>query len=411
MVAALAVGALATAANGHAHPPAAAAPLGQPQTLHDPSGQAMAAFLRAKADPSRRAVVAFYGASHTAADLLTGELRRNWQSGRDAGHGFLLPAKWNLGYRHQDVQVAATAGWQIHRHLRIQGDAVGDYGYAGLRMCADNVADAAEVSTTVANPLGRAIDHLELWVRMQPDGGDLAVDIDGATATVTTKGAAKVQRMSYDLRDGPHRLKVHPAGNGPVCIDGVVAERGKAGVVVDQLGIPGMTAGIQLHWQYEPWAEQVRWRDPALIVLAYGTNDVSEPDETAAHYLDTWRKVLGRIRKAAPQASCLLVGPTDRLTKAGRQWQPLPHTPMVISVQRQAAAEFGCAHFDAQAAMGGPGSMARWVEAGLATRDHVHLTADGYRRLAQLLESAIERPAAPPSTGKPASVHGNATSK
>ena len=44
---------------------------------------------------------------------------------------------------------------------------------------------------------------------------------------------------------------------------------------------------------------------------------------------------------------------------------------------------------DAQAAMGGPGSIRRWKRAGRARGDFVHLTRDGYGALADALFSAL----------------------
>ena len=62
-----------------------------------------------------------------------------------------------------------------------------------------------------------------------------------------------------------------------------------------------------------------------------------------------------------------------------------PRIDAVIAVQKRVAAEYGCAFWDAFAAMGGSGSMVRWVANGLAGRDHVHLTRSGYELLADRL--------------------------
>ena len=45
----------------------------------------------------------------------------------------------------------------------------------------------------------------------------------------------------------------------------------------------------------------------------------------------------------------------------------------------------GCAYWDQQAAMGGPGAMTRWVRAGLANYDYVHFSGLGYKKLADML--------------------------
>jgi lysophospholipase L1-like esterase len=52
---------------------------------------------------------------------------------------------------------------------------------------------------------------------------------------------------------------------------------------------------------------------------------------------------------------------------------------------RKAALRAGCAYWDQQAAMGGRGSMTRWVWAGLAKYDYQHFTSLGYKKLADML--------------------------
>ncbi len=346
--------------------------------------------------------IAFYGASHTAADLWTGELRRRLQ-GRygDAGHGFVLPARWNLGYRHQDIATDATPTWAIVRHLKVQGPAVGDHGLAGFRMESTSAADWAEIRTTTSSAQGRSADRLELWYRTCSDCGDVNIELDGAAQVLTGRGPAAVVRKSWTVPEGPHTLRLTPMGNGKVGIDGAVFERSKGGVVVDQLGIPGMQAEIHLHWAEAAWAQQLGWRSPDLVVFAYGTNDIADPQNDDASYLAVWQRVLARVRKAAPQAACLIVGPSDRLHREGRKWVGFARTAAVIEVQRKAATAAGCGHWDAQAAMGGPGAMRRWVGAGLGTPDRVHLSRDGYTRLAALFDHALHGGLAVGATHRP----------
>lgn len=365
--------------------------------VRDPGGHALDAFraaLKRVGKHKGQARLAIYGASHTAADLWTGELRRRLQDRYgDAGHGFVFPIRWNVGYRHQDLQVESSRGWLVWRHKKDDPQPIGDFGYAGLAATSADPADEAVVRTTVDNEHGRLASRLELWVRTAPDGGTLLVDVDGKVekiATVSDKPQAAFH--VWKVRDGAHTLRIAPAGDGPVTIYGMVMERAVSGVIVDQLGIPGMRADIQLHWQEDTWRDQIRRRHPDLVVLAYGTNDVGDDDEPIETYADTWRKVLTRLKTAVPQASCLLVGPTDRLGKdALGHKRTLPRTEAVIATQQKIAAEFGCGHWDAQAAMGGPGSMTAWRKAKLAATDDVHLDRAGYAWLAELFEAALLR--------------------
>lgn len=382
-------------ARGPLPPPAAQGRPGVPVLVDDASGQAMKPWHDALRRAQRRkgqARIAFYGASHTAADLWTGQLRRLLQDRfGDAGHGFVFPARWNIGYRHQDI-VTSAKGWAVARHKQVNVDPTGDYGLAGLTMTSADPTDWAEVRSTADNEHGRKFSRLELWFRSAPDGGDLIVEVDGKRRVVATRGDGTAQVASWKLADTSHVVRMHPAGNGPVVLFGLNVDRTAPGVVVDQLGIPGMRADIHLRWHEPNWARMLTARKPDLVVLAYGTNEVADEAEPIEAYRDTWRKVLKRVRSAAPEAACLLVGPTDRLSKdlAGVK-TTLPRTPAVIAAQKQVAAELGCAHWDAFAAMGGAGSMLAWQTAGLASVDDVHLTRNGYPWLAELLHYALLR--------------------
>lgn len=376
------------------HPPVEVvrAPLGQLQPIYDPGGRALEPWHAALArvlEHKATARIAFYGASHTAADLWTGELRRRLQDRYgDGGHGFALPTRFNPGYRHQDLVVESSKGWQVLRHRRDDGAAIGSYGLAGMVMLSADPTEWAEVRTTQDNPHGRRYDRLQVWVAPQPGGGHWWLDLDGQRHVLDGSQAA-ARLKNWDLADTGHQLRLQPAGDGPVGLFGIVMERSAGGVVIDQLGIPGMRAEIHLHWQEQVWAEQLARRAPDLVVLAYGTNDVGDP-QSPADYAAEWQRVLQRVRTAAPQAACVIVGPSDRLAKdAHGHWQPFARTPEVIDVQKRVAAQVGCGHWDAVAVMGGQGSMDRWRRAGLAARDGVHLNRAGYTRLAELFDAAL----------------------
>ena len=47
------------------------------------------------------------------------------------------------------------------------------------------------------------------------------------------------------------------------------------------------------------------------MVLAYGTNEALEPSLTDAQYERKLVDLLGRVARATPTASCLLLGPPD----------------------------------------------------------------------------------------------------
>jgi hypothetical protein len=110
--------------------------------------------------------------------------------------------------------------------------------------------------------------------------------------------------------------------------------------------------------------------------------------------LDRYRALvgesLGRLRRAAPESSCLVLGPIDRRWRTTDGAWP-GSLEQVIQRQRQAAADAGCAFWDQRAAMGGAGSMATWMvpRPRWTQKDGVHLSGRGYDALAGALIEAL----------------------
>jgi hypothetical protein len=69
----------------------------------------------------------------------------------------------------------------------------------------------------------------------------------------------------------------------------------------------------------------------------------------------------------------------------------MPVIPAIVSEQRKAALEVGCAFFDTYQAMGGPGSMAVWVERGLGQADLTHPTGVGSEVIGNWIFRALMR--------------------
>jgi lysophospholipase L1-like esterase len=138
------------------------------------------------------------------------------------------------------------------------------------------------------------------------------------------------------------------------------------------------------------WAEQLALRNPALVILQYGTN------ETVAGVLDpeyekTSLKIVDEIKAGAPDASILICAPLDRAEKAGQKMRTMPIVRKLVAAQRSIAHEEKVAFWNTFEAMGGEGAMDAWVHASpqLATWDLTHPTADGAEKLGEMLFAAI----------------------
>lgn len=358
--------------------------------IEDPSSHALDAFhksLRRTSKGVDQTRILQFGASHTECDLFTGYLRRYLQSRfGDAGHGYLMPARPWKGYRHEDLRLDSSDGWVVDKALGSSSREDGLYGLGVFSCASGSPDDWGFFATSTSSPFGRSASRFEIFFLEQPGGGRFEITVDGAPYTsVSTYGAGTdFGTFVGRLEDGPHEIALRPLGDGEVRLLGATLERGAPGVIVDTLGLRGARAADLLDIDEPLWTSQVRHRRPDLVVLAYGTNESGDEHQPIARYEASLSAVLTRLRSAAPDASCVLMGPTDRPKKASRDnWAPRERVELVNESQRQVSARFGCGFFSAFDAMGGPHSMVKWREAQLAQKDHVHLTTRGYELLAE----------------------------
>jgi len=322
-------------------------------------------------------------------------MRRHFQMRfGDAGHGYVMPALPWKGYGHRDVRLESSSGWLSERAYRKGTRQDGLYGLGGFSCASSSADDWAMVTTNGNGPFGRAVSSVEITFLKQPNGGRFQVLVDGEPyrRVRTRSKKPRLGVATVRIPDGPHEIKLRVLGDGEVRLFGVVLERTrKHGVVVDSLGINGARASVFLQWDEALWTAQLKRRRPDLIVLAYGTNESGDTHVSVGRYEERLAAVLTRIKKAAPRASCVLVGPTDRPIKRKGTWTHRERTDTVIDAQRRVSAQFGCGFWNAAAEMGGALSIMRWAELDppLARGDYVHLTIRGYEQLADAFSKAL----------------------
>jgi lysophospholipase L1-like esterase len=259
-------------------------------------------------------------------------------------------------------------------------------GIAGLGAEPVSSDAAAELTLRVTETWASGAVRWEVLFRLTGDGSSFdVIPANGAPVQVrATDARLRPSGLSSVVveTEGTRQLSVSNF-KGDCQLFGVIVESAKPGVVLDTLGINGARVGTPVSWDRPAWVEEVRARRPTLAVLSYGTNEVGDA-AAASSYKPYYSQLVGRLREAAPDADCLLVGPTDR---ARRGWDTNPRVLEIDVAQREVASELGCAFFSAFDSMGGTGSLRRWAydDPQLARRDRVHLTPRGYERLGQEL--------------------------
>jgi lysophospholipase L1-like esterase len=176
------------------------------------------------------------------------------------------------------------------------------------------------------------------------------------------------------------------AMDGAVSLDDLRLTRSTRGVELSNLGVVGATLRDLASRDQAVVARELAAWQPALIVLAFGTNEGFEGRLDPVAYEALLRGQITRLRRLAPEASLMILGAPDALRNGvingcsadgGRS--PPPSLALVRDVQHRVSADMGVAFWDWHGRMGGDCSADRLATRGepLMLRDRVHFSSAG----------------------------------
>ncbi len=328
------------------------------------------------------------GDSQIASDFITDLVRRRLELRYGSGgRGFLFVDRPTPGAGRKVRTGEATEGWEVMKLT--DSERSGPLGFSGVRFLSRD-------GRTTRYGLEQAARVAELHFMTSPRGGTVYLNADQKTVSkVLTRFTDSEFAFTRIWLPKKARTLELRAGKGDVNLFGVTLESGGPGIVYDTVGLPGAFFEVYLRAPEKVFRSQLRRRNPSLVVLMIGGNDAYEIGrgrQTLDKVRDGARKLVERIQKAAPSASCLMISPMDagvRTVSGGIE--PRQHSEAVGKIVRQVAMEKGCAYWDLYQAMGGAGSVRRWLDRGLFNEDLVHPLGGGADILGHLFDFALER--------------------
>ena len=183
--------------------------------------------------------------------------------------------------------------------------------------------------------------------------------------------------LKFSGRDSPDFYALSLEGDNGVMVDNI-ALRGSSGTFFHQIN-----AG-QLKQFYDHL-------NVKLIILQFGGNAMPAIKDAsmAANFAGYMKYQIATVKKLAPGASILFIGPADMSIKQGTDYVTYPYLEDMRNALKKVVLENDCAFFDMYDCMGGKNSMASWVDQKLAATDYTHFSPQGARKIATLLYSAL----------------------
>jgi lysophospholipase L1-like esterase len=184
-------------------------------------------------------------------------------------------------------------------------------------------------------------------------------------------------KLEFESKLSPNILGISLEGDIGVQVDNI-AMRGSSGTFFGKID-QGLAKRIYNEQKVE------------LFIMQFGGNSMPYITDSlkARQSANYFKGQLYTIKKLCPEATIVVIGPSDMSTLLDGEYTTYPILPYFVECLKKASKEVGGSYFDMYQAMGGKDAMVAWVENGLAAKDYIHFSNKGASIAAQKFYDAF----------------------
>ena len=331
------------------------------------------------------------GGSHVQGGSFPNRLRDNFQKLAGKGErGFVFPRQLAGTHEDKSIRMTAEGNWYAPMLTRASKEEKPRYGITGFAARCDSTASIGLNTNPKKRNHPWSFKQIRLLGYASSDKAypELYVgnkkckhEFDSLTAS-----------YFYDLPKHTDSVRIDfvvPEGEYFV-FTGLQPLTGKKGINYFASGVNGA--------RVTAWADQcadlerdLQLVKPDLVIFGLGINDSAcdslsfSPDK----FKNGYRRLIKKVHKVSPDCAMIFITNNDsyRYVKGGMEYNYNADEVRVAMIEL--AAEYNAGVWDLYGVMGERGSVHTWLEVGYISKDQLHFSPKGYRRIADLLFEAI----------------------
>ena len=341
----------------------------------------------------RKVRIAYFGDSMIEGDLITQDLRDCMQDNfGGAGVGYVPITSIVSGFR---TSITHTfGGWTTYNLVNSTppNHLLGISGYCFVPDTYFN-SDSTNLNSNSwvrYAPVNRKhIDKFhETKLLYGKSDGENNVVINGKHYKLNEKNV--VNQLVINNDDAKKGINANFQCKTPIDIYGFSMES-DSGVFVDNFSFRGNSGMPICKVPQRVYSETNNCLGYDLIILEYGLNVVSPGITDFSWYESGMGNTIKHIQESFPGVSILLISVGDKSFRNNGNYETDPSVPLLVSAQRRMAKDNKLAFWSLYDAMGGSGSMVKWVQGDepLANLDYTHFNYKGAHKVGKLLYSKL----------------------
>ncbi len=330
------------------------------------------------------------GGSHVQAGTLTRQLRNNLLSLRpalDGGRGLVFPFSAAHTNNPSSFTTSYEGSWKVTKNVQREPDH--RLGLTGISLSASDDKASVMVTTVARNP--RPSDQTfrfdEVKVLGYSSAGD-RIPVVVLAKGDTLQGCRVDSCWSFGLPALTDSVKIATKGQGEFTLTGIFLDNPFPGISVTGIGVNGASLGS--YAKCPDLENDLRQVNPDLVILAIGINDATATNFSVEDFVARYKVLVSQIRSVNPDCALLFVSNNDSFRRIRRKGYVVNSNGKLAEQGfLRLGKDCDAGVWDLFDIMGGLGSMRKWEEAGLAKRDKIHFTEQGYDLVGDLLFNAL----------------------
>lgn len=333
------------------------------------------------------------GGSHVQAGVFTQQFRDNLLSISPelmGGQNFVFPFTAGKTNNPSHFMVSATGEWTYCRNA-VRRETDKRMGLAGAAVTTTDPKATISIVTRERYPSDRMPNYdfnkVTLIGFSETENVVPVVSFEGTTL----QGQYDEWKSTYafQLPDFTDSICIcFDSVPGQFTLTGVLLENGLPGISVHGVGVNG--ASVPSYLRCDDFERDLELIRPDLIIFGIGINDAAEKDFDKETFKRNYGELISIMQRINPDCALLFVTNNDSYKRIRRKkYEVNPNGRIVEQAFMEMGEQYGAAVWDQFDVMGGLRSMQDWQKAGLAQKDKVHFTRDGYKLMGDLLYNAL----------------------
>ena len=362
-----------------------------PARIHFPQGDVTRfdRFFRSLDNAGKKKVrILHYGDSQLEEDRISSTIRAGLQAKFGGGGPGLLP----FGRPYYTLCVSESSNANLNRYLVFgEGSRRSNGRYGIMGQCARMDTSVYTTVSSVKSNKAPSRYFNRLTLMAGNISGTLNLKCNGKQYKLTASAdPSAVGRIVVDLPDSSTSVRFSTWGSADIY--GIQLDD-TLGVSLDNIPMRGCSGTIFTHMNSAQVKDYVDTENVQLIIMQFGGNSMPfrKTPKAISEYKSSIEKQIRHVHSLAPNAAILFIGPSDMSVNVKGKMVTYPHLPMMVDSLKAAANNAGAAYWDLYQAMGGEGSMVKWVKArpSLAGTDYVHFTPRGAEAMGNMLFESL----------------------